>query len=759
MKRELTPNEILFHFDLDGGEYELELKDIPQINSAYKKIKRAISIDKDNFNVYLVDSFSKYRLNELIKYVKDIYKDRRSPKDICYVTFEDYRRPEPIFLNNGNGNKLKEAVEEIKNKYFDIVIEFYNSSSDNEKDRIIDEVSTKRSAYITELIDMAKVQGFDLKATSGGFAFIPLKSEGEAITEKEYDDLSEENKESIVGKVSFLKKKAETILDKIKDIEVVSIKKLKDLYKEYLSNNMEEEKEDLLLDFITDDNAYDYLEKIFALIEKDLVNCYTISLEEDHAEINKVLNNYEIRVLVDNSNNKYPRVIYEEDPTIDNLFGNIEYENHNGSYTTDLSLITPGSLLLANEGCIIIRMSQLIMNNYSYIGLKKTLLTRKVNIDSYRNYLELLSISSIKPKSIPVDLKVILIGDYESYDILYNADEDFKGLFPIRCEFLDYINNDKVSRKIVKNLITERFKKFSIDKISDEAIKEIVRYFCRKAESREKIRLNVDEIDKLILQVIEETKEKSKNEINREDIINVVYEEEIVVNELVDMYKKDKILVSVDGSKVGSINGLAVIDSGYHRFGKPIKLNCIASRGSGKIIDIQCESNLSGNIHEKSVNILSGILNNIIEPYKKLPVDFFISFEQIYGIVDGDSASVAEMICILSAFSKVAIKQNIAVTGSLNLFGEVQPIGGVVDKIEGYYNICRAIDKEKEIGVLIPTRNIDELIFKPDIEEAISKGNLRIYVMNDINDAMDVLMESGSESVLDSVNKELEKYK
>lgn len=759
MKRELTPDEILFHFDLDGGEDELELKDIPQINSAYNKIKRAISIDKDNFNVYLVDSFSKYRLNELVKFVEDLYKDRGSPKDVCYVTYEDSRRPEPLFLNNGNAIKLKEAVEEIKNKYFDTVVEFYNTSSDNEKDRIIDEVSTKRSAYISELIDMAKVQGFDLKATSGGFAFIPLKSEGEAITEKEYDDLPEDNKESIIVKASYLKKKAEVILDKIKDIEVVSIKKLKNLYKEYVAINMEEEKQDLLLDFITDDNAYDYLEKIFALIEKNIVNCYTISLEDDQAEINKVLNSYEMNVLVDNSNNKHPRVIYEEDPTVENLFGNIEYESHNGSYTTDLSLISPGSLLLANEGCIIIRMSQLIMNNFSYYALKKTLLTRKVSLDSSRNYLELLSISALKPKSIPVDIKVILIGDYESFDILYNADEDFRGLFPIRCEFSDYINNEEYSHKMVKKLIFDRFKKFNCEKVTDDAIKEIVRFLCRKSESRDKIRLKVDEIDKLILQVIEESKEKSRSEVEREDIINVAYEDEVIKKELLDMYKNDKILLSVEGSKVGSINGLAVIDSSYYRFGKTIRVNCIASKGSGKIIDIQRESNLSGNIHEKSVNILSGILNNIIESYKKLPVDFFISFEQIYGVIDGDSASVAELICILSALSKVAIKQNIAVTGSLNLFGEVQPIGGVVDKIEGYYNICKSINKEKDVGVLIPARNIDDLVLKPEIEEAVNRGELHIYAMNNITDAIDVIMDEDEKTVFENIKKEIEKYK
>ena len=685
----------------EGDDNKIRLKDIPEITSAYEKIKRAISIDEEGYNLYIIDSFSKDKLENLTKFIEKLYKSAEAPKDICYVTINDPKRPEPIFLTNGKGAKLKETIENIKNSYYEVAMEFYNTSSESEKDRIIDEVHSKRTNYIGELMEMAKIDGFDVKATNGGFAFIPLK-EGEAMTEKEYDELSEENKDSIVLKASNLKKKAEVVLEKLKDIELTSMKKLKGIYAEFMDIEMEDEKEDCLLNFIDDDDAYEYLEKVFYSIEKELVDCYTMNVEDDESDINEVLDKYDISVLVDNTNNKNPRVIYEEDPNVTNLFGNIEYENHNGLYSTDLSLISPGSMLQANEGCIIIRLNQLAMNNYSYYYLKKTLMSGKVNIDSSRGYLDIISINGVKPKAVPVNVKVILIGDYESYDILYNADDDFKSLFPIRVEFSNYVKNQPIKGKVLKDYILDRGKKHYINKISDDAIKEIIKYLSRVAESRGKICIEDKNIDRLLILANNIVELDGREIISDKDIRNVAYEKSLIEDEILEMYEDSKIILTLSGEKVGAINGLAVLSSGYFTFGKPMRLTCVACKGEGKILDIQKESNMSGSIHEKSINILSGLLSNLIIPYEKLPVDFHLSFEQTYGQIDGDSASVAEILCILSSLSKVGIKQNIAVTGSINQFGEVQAIGGVNEKIEGFYKVCKLLDNTKDKGVLIP---------------------------------------------------------
>ena len=225
------------------------------------------------------------------------------------------------------------------------------------------------------------------------------------------------------------------------------------------------------------------------------------------------------------------------------------------------------------------------------------------------------------------------------------------------------------------------------------------------------------------------------------------------------LYNEKKILISVKGERIGAINGLAVLDTGYYTFGKPMRITCVAYKGTGRIIDIQKESNLSGKIHEKSINILKGLLTNILNPYEDLPVDFHLSFEQTYGLVEGDSASIAEIISILSALGKKPIKQNIAVTGSVNQFGEVQAIGGINQKVEGFYRVCEMLDSIEGKGVLLPSANKDELILTPNVEKDILENKFHLYEMETLNDAIEVLMLNDGESVEDFYNQIYEKIK
>ena len=761
MKKKLTPTEIKFDMEVTKNKKIINSRGILEFNLAYKKIERALSIRKSGYNLYLIDSFSKERLKELISFIEEKYKKLDPPRDICYVTLEDVNRPEAIFVANGKGKKLKESVSVVKNNYLEAIEEFYGDSNDDEKDFLVDEIQSKRNDYINELMNMAKKEGFGVKVTNKGFAFIPLNGD-EAMTEKEYDDLEEKKKEIIAEKAGILRKQAEVILDELKDIELKSIKKLKKIYSKFLSTRMEEFKDDALLEFITDDDSYEYLERLFTCIEEDLVNCYTMSIEDDETEIYDILNKYDINVIVDNSNNLIPPVIYEEDPNLNNLIGLIEYENHNGLYTTNISLITAGSLIKANEGCLIIRLSSLVNNPSSYYHLKKILNSNSASFDTNKNYLEFINISGLKPKSIPVKVKVILIGDYESYDILYNSDEDFKKLFPLRAEFptMVSINDDSINSFI--DIIKQKIRKDEILDIDEDGIKEVCKYLCRKCSSKNKMLIESDAIDKILVLANNRAKEKRENRITKEDIVETAYEKELLEDELMNMYKDKKILIDIKGEKVGCINGLAVLDTGYLSFGKPIRITCVACKGTGRIIDIQKESNLSGKIHEKSISILKGLLSNLFNQYEDIPVDFNLSFEQTYGIVEGDSASVAESIAILSALSKRPIRQNIAVTGSINQFGEVQPIGGVNEKIEGFFATCNILDNIKEKAVLIPYINKDEIILRQEVEEAIENDYFHIYTMNNLSDAIEVLILNEGETIeefYECIKKEINKYK
>ncbi|NLL30958.1 MAG: AAA family ATPase [Clostridiales bacterium] len=760
MKKELKINDVKYNFDFSGDDKNNPTS-INIFESEFKKIGRALNIDKEGYNLYLIDTFSKDKIIELKKYIEEQYKYLEPPKDICYVIYEDSKKPEALFVNNGNGRKLKKAVEEIKNRYLEIVEDFYNSSSDNRKEDLIDEIQNKRSNYINELIESARVENFEVKVTNKGFAFIPLV-DGKIITEKQYDDLSNLRKEEIVVKANKLKKKAEHILAKLKEIESISMKKLRELYTDFLTNQMEVYKDEALLEFIDDDNAYEFLERLFLVIERKIIDCYNIDVDEDEEELYKIIHKNNIHLLVDNSLVLNPPVIYEEDPSVNNLIGFIEYENNNGVYSTDISLINSGSILRANNGCLIISMNSLASNFNAYLQLKKVLLTNKVNFDVSKSYIELISINGLKPEPIPIKLKVILIGNQESYDILYNLDEDFRRLFPLRAEFKSVIELNNESKKYAIALANKVVKENSLNILSMEALNEIIKYLSRRANDRSRISIEEREIEKLILLANDRAKNRKASMIEREDIIEIAYEREVIEEEYDKLYKENKILITVNKEKVGVINGLAVIDTGYYSFGKPMRITCVAQSGNGRIIDIQKENKLSGKIHEKSISILKGLLNNLISPYEELPVDFYLSFEQTYGLIDGDSASIAEVICILSALSKRPIKQNIAVTGSVNQLGEVQPIGGVNEKIEGFFRLCKFIDRVKDKGVLIPGFNKKDLVLAPEVEKAVEEGEFHIYIMDTLEDAIETLILHEGETLeefFEDIKLEIDRYK
>lgn len=760
MNRELTPKDIIYEFDIEDMSKREELDSMPQYSDVIENIKTALSIDKEGFNIYLIDDFSKETLKDIMKYVNKIFKDQPKPKDICYVLYEDEKSPKPIFVSNGGGNKLKATIEEMKIEYLECTYQFYNNSTNKEKEEIQENIQRKRNELIAKLIDAAKEKGFDIKSTNNGFTFIPLSS-GKEMTENEYDTLGKDRKEFILETVSNLKEKAKNILEELKDIEDRDLYKLKQIMKENFKSEMTDLREEYKNMFMEDEAVQNYFDIVGNDIEKKLIDNYSLSYDDDEEKINEIVLKYVVNVIVDNSKNQSPPVIFEQDPNLTNLIGNIEYENHNGVYSTGVELIKSGSMLKANEGCLIIRINNLVSNPSAYYHLKKSLLTEEVDVASNRNYYEVVSLSTLKPEAIPIKVKVILIGDYETYDLLYNLDEDFKKIFTIKAECNQVQNIDNNLKNSLVFEINKICSENNFKSLTNGAVREVAKILSRKAQSRKKIFYDKYEINKLLTLSNNKVNKKNKEEISEADIIEIGYKTDIMEKEILINYTEKKMLIDVKDSRVGQVNGLSVIDTGYFSFGKPIKITCCCFKGDGNIIDVQLASNLSGSIHNKSINILKGYMSTINGGFTKLPVDFHLSFEQIYGKIEGDSASVAELICMLSSVSKIPIKQSIAVTGSVNQFGDVQPIGGVNDKIEGFFGVCKALDTIVDKGVLIPLSNAEDLVLSEEVEREIENGNFHIYTMTSIEDAVSVLMgdsDTTFDDVMTAINKELKKY-
>lgn len=760
MLKELKKHEVEYKFEFSNGDNRKESHCLPEYKIVYNKLNLAMNIDKMGFNVYLIDDFSKDKLENLKEYIKTLLKHRSKPRDICYVIMDDEKSPIPMLLPNGMGKEFKETIEELQSTYLDCVYEFYNGNSDIEKEDIINGIQKKRSDLISKLIKAAEEDGFNMKTTSTGFTFIPLAS-GEMMSENEFEELSVTEREGILEKVNKLKINAQGILENLKNYELDEIEKLKVILQVTLKKSLETKKQEYTDIFKGEDTVLEFLNNMCINIERSLIDIYSFSYDDDEEEMNSILSKNAINVIVDNSNNEECPIIYEEDPSIANLLGSIEYENKNGTYVTDISLIKSGALLKANEGCLIIRMNNLISNPSAYYYLKKSLISSKVDLDYNRGYLEILSLNGLKPQPVPICEKVILIGDYETYSILYNYDEDFKKVFKIRAEYepiIDINNDTKIS---FINNIAKFIENNNLKTMSHEAIIELAKFLSRKAENRNKMYLNDYEINRVVMQANNNAVIENRQSIEASDILKAAWEEELLEKEVLDSFKDKTILINIEDKKIGEINGLSVIDTGFMSFGKPIKITCNCYKGSGEVIDVQKSSDLSGSIHNKAINILKGYINKLNGGYEKMPVDFHISFEQIYGKVDGDSASIAEIISMISALSRIPVKQNIAVTGSVNQIGNVQPIGGVNEKIEGFYNVCKLMGKQENKGVLIPYSNRDNIVLRKEVEQQIGKGDFHIYTMNTIEDAIEALMCDETirvSDVYESIKKEIKKY-
>ena len=759
MNNKLVGKDILYRVNIPKADNSGMSCNIPSYGKILEELRTFLSIDSPGYNIYLIDEYSKHKIDSILAEAKDLYK-AKAANDICYVVMENDKVPESIVLPKGKGSELKSLLEEIQGSYSDIVYNFYHGNI-RQRDNIIKEIQRKRSEMINSIFDMAKAEGFVVKPTKNGFSFMPVKDDGDAITERELDNLDFDVKEEILSRVSLLKEKAKDILELIKNEEAEGLQKIKEIFLKYLVQEASECKSKCFYSFNSEQKGLDYLKFVCENIERQLAETYSTNYEEDEEKLNAVIYKYCVNVLVDSSESVGSNVVYEEDPTLSNLMGTIEYENHNGSYITDVSLIKAGTLLKANGGCIILRASSLLANSASYFYLKKTLLSGKLKYDHSRSYLELITLNSLKPAAIEINLKVILIGDYETFDILYNMDEDFKKIFRIRLQYDSEIESLECNNKALIDNIKTQIKRENLLNFEDSAIKEVFRYLSRKAGTRKKFRYDEIEISRILTTVEKIAKKNGKSSIKGEDVVKTLYVKETMEKHILESYRTGRILLSTEDNIIGSINGLSVIDLGYTSFGRPLRITCSCYKGEGNIIDVQKESNLSGSIHNKSVSILKGLINRLFGGYTSVPVDFHISFEQIYGKVEGDSASVAEIVAIISALSKLPINQGIAVTGSINQFGEVQPIGGINEKIEGFYDICKLKGNIKDKGVLLPRANIDNVVLRPDVEEAVDKGTFNLYTMDKLEDALTVLIgddKTKVEDIMAAAVKEIKKY-
>lgn len=722
---------------------------------AAKAMEFGLNIKQRGYNIYVAGGWGTGR-NTYVRYItsKKVL-ETPEPKDWIYVNnFKNPRQPIAISLSNGEGRKLKKSmsrtIEFIQNE---IAEAFISKEYENTKAILRQEYSQKNASIIDELNKIGKKFNFAFTQTERGLVSIPLK-DNKPMSEEEYKNITEEEYEQLSANSNKLTLETVDLFNKLRSEEELYLNKLDDLDSKMGRKIVAFHIGNLIKKFGHNDNLKTYLE---AVIEDIVENIDEFKEDEPVAEGNPLAMlqqqrpkedffiRYAINLFVDNGEKDSAPVEFEINPTFVNLIGNIEYRNEYGAWKTDFTQIKPGALHLANGGYLIIQTRDLLTAPYAWQALKRALINKEVNIENIGKQSGVNATQTLKPQAIPLDVKVIIVGDFYTYNVLFNYDEEFRKLFKVLVDFDDEVERNRESVVKMARLIASYAEKDNIKYFDKFAVAEIVNYATRMAGNKERLSAHLNVIVDIIYESDTWANIYGDKVVGKDHVMKALDEQRNRTNrfqrKLLDNFEDGTYLIDVDGAKVGEINGLAVLGTGIQSFGKPSKITVSTYRGKAGLINIEREANQSGPSHDKGVMILNGFMGHTYAQDKPLTLSASIVFEQSYSGVDGDSASSTELYAIISSLSGLPIDQNLAVTGSVNQRGEIQPIGGVNEKIEGFYQVCKLKGLTGKQGVIIPHQNVKNLMLCQEVVQAVEDGKFHVYAISHIDQGIELLMK------------------
>lgn len=716
---------------------------------AMEALKFGLSISKKGYNIFVSGLIGTGRNSYSYLVAKEFASKKAPPRDWCYVyNFKNPKAPKAISLERGQGKVFKREIENIiKDVEEEIPKALTSKEYENSKNLIYNTYQRKAQDILNQLNHMAKEYNFIFKQTERGILSIPLKG-GRPMTDKELDELSEEEIEQLMELSNQLGQEAFDYVKKVREVEKELIEAIDGLKESKVSQVLTMNIDDLIKKYQDNPSIYEYLKDMKSDIGK---NYKMFIREDDRNPIENIfvigdrkedfMKRYEVNLFIDNSDMEEAPVIKEMNPTYYNLFGKVEYVNELGGLRTDHTKIRAGSLHEANGGYIIIQAKDILQSSYSWESLKRALTTEKLKVENITG-LNIIS-ETLRPEPIPLDVKVIIIGDYMMYQLLYYYDDDFKKLFKIRADFDVEMDRDEENIKKIGSFVAYQCKEEGLKPFHKTALATIIEQSSRIAEHQDKLTAQFNELVEILYEADSWADMRNGEIITKDDVEKAIkkkrYRNDTYEEKLLELIDKDYLLIDIEGEKIGEINGLSIIDSGQYVFGRPSKITVNTYAGKDGIINIEREVEQSGNIYDKGVLILSGYLGEKYAQDFPLSLTASITFEQSYSGIDGDSASSTELYALLSSLSGKPIKQYIAVTGSVNQKGEIQPIGGVNEKIEGFYKVCKLKGLTGKEGVIIPYRNIQNLMLDDEVIEAVENNLFKIYAVKTIDEGIEIL--------------------
>lgn len=662
------------------------------------------------------------------------------PSDWCQVfNFQQADKPNAIELPPGDGQTLKSDMDELVNELKTAIPATFESEEYQSRIQELQEEVTRRQQKALFVIqEEANANNIAMVTMPSGFAFAPMRK-GEVIEPEEYKTLSTEEKELLEAKVEDLQKKLQQAIQQVPRLRKEVQERIQAVNEEMVQLTLGGPIGELREKWAAVPAVVAHLDAV----RQDVVEHAEAFQDTENGVPGGLLNRYRINLLVDNADTQGAPVVYEDLPTHQHLTGQIEHRAYQGTLFTDFSLIRGGSLHRANGGYLILDARRILSQPLAWESLKRALFSGEIRIESLERLYGLATTVSQQPEPIPLDVKVVLLGDRMLYYLLSHYDPDFLDLFKVEADFEDDLDRDDDSYMLYAQMIATMARTAGLKVLDKAAVARVIEHASRLADDQKKLTAH-DRVLKILLAEADHWASQAGAEVIAvEHVQQAIDEREYRASRIrersLEQIRRGVVMIATKGEQVGQINGLSVLQIGATRFGQPTRITATARPGKGQVVDIEREAKLGGPIHSKAVMILSRFLANRYAPMKELSLSASLAFEQSYGGVEGDSASVAETCVLLSAITGVPIKQSLAVTGSMNQHGEVQAVGGVNEKIEGFFNVCLQSGGVDGQGALLPASNVEHLMLNQQLREAVRARRFSIYPLSHIDQAIELM--------------------
>lgn len=722
---------------------------------ALKAIQFGANIKSHDYNIFVLGPAASGKTTAVKAHLGPKAAEATTPADWVYINnFDNPNRPKALQLPHGRGKVLARGMVAALDELRSVLPALFEGEDYQVRRRAIDEqFRSGQEESLEALNTKAQAQNIAILRTPTGFTMAPMH-EGKVVKPEVFNALPEAMRKDVEIKIEALQKELASILERMPKADKKRRGDLSELNEEVAKRAVDEALDDLLESFADVPTALAYVQAAGRDLTRN-VALFLMTGEEDNAIVRQSVDTardvrfrrYMVNVMVSNGDGPPAGapLVEELNPTHGNLIGRVEHIAQMGTLVTDFLLIKPGALHRANGGYLLLDARKLLLSPFAWEALKRALKGREIRIEQpgEASGFTLVSTQSLDPEPIPLDLRVVLFGDRELYYMLAALDPDFAGLFKVQADFDDSIarsaENDLAYARVIASIVKEHglkpFEASGVARLIDEG--------ARMADDREKLTIEIGRVADIVREADYWSGQAKRKMTTKQDVARAIEEQIQRADRLRDRAQetiaRGVVLLDTEGAQVGQINGLSVIQLGSFAFGRPSRITARTRVGSGRVTDIEREVKLGGPLHSKGVMILWGFLAGRYALDVPLALAATLVFEQSYGGVDGDSASSAELYALLSALSDQPISQSLAVTGSVNQWGEVQAIGGVNEKIEGFFDICRARGLNEQQGVLIPKSNVQHLMLREDVVEAVRHGQFAVYPVATIDEGIEIL--------------------